>query len=499
MRNLTQEYKINNSNLNLRKQFISLTEKDIRILKSLAGWAERAADSIAKEFYDSQFSFPPAHAFFEAHAQKKGIALPQLRQALEKTQAGYFRQIFQEAAGGGNYGADYFEKRLFVGTVHNVINLPQKWYLGSYVLYQDLVHKYLFKSYPLRPFFRAKAERAVRTVFNLDLQAVVDAFFFDFVSSTGMDLQQVNVSSADVDLSDYYGPLKDTVRGALEGLANASESLASASSQLSASAEQLSNGVQQQAAAVEETSAALKSITSTIRGNADNAAEASRLAVGGGQQVTGQGNGRMTAVAAMSEINNSSKKIADIITVIDSISFQTNLLALNAAVEAARAGEQGRGFAVVASEVRNLAQRSTESAKEIKNLIQDAVHKVDEGSGVVKQVAEMIAKISTTSQEQAISMGQINQAVAQMDEATQTNAAQSEELTATAQTMAEQAKDLQKIISQFNLGIDAASIRSPSVNAGKTAGHAVSKMKKPMALPKHAETAVHRDISNYSH
>lgn len=447
MGQLAEEYKINEVNLNLRKQFIRFTDKDIKVLKSLAKWVDRIADSVAKEFYDQQFAFSPTRAFFEAHARKKGEELSHLRQRLEQSQAGYFRQVFQEAASGGRYGVDYFERRLHVGQIHNVIDLPQKWYLGSYITYQDLFHKHLVRSYPHRPFFRAKAERAARTVFNMDLQAVVDAFFFDYCSSIGMDLSKVAVTSIEHDLSDYYGPLKSTVRSALEGLARASESLASGSSQLSASAEQLSSGVQEQASALEETSATLKQITSTVQGNADNAGEASRLAVG-----TGNSSGTTTAVAAMSGISSSSKKIADIITVIDEIAFQTNLLALNAAVEAARAGEQGRGFAVVAVEVRNLAQRSATAAKEIKSLIQDAVERVEEGSDVVKRVAEMIARISTTSSEQAEGVHQVSKAVSQMDQATQSNAAQSEELIATAETMAAQAKELQNLVSQFNVG-----------------------------------------------
>jgi methyl-accepting chemotaxis protein len=177
----------------------------------------------------------------------------------------------------------------------------------------------------------------------------------------------------------------------------------------------------------------------------------------------------------MSAINTSSKKIADIITVIDEIAFQTNLLALNAAVEAARAGEQGRGFAVVASEVRNLAQRSAAAAKEIKALIQDSVQKVQDGSALVnqsghtleeivtsvKRVTDIIAEIAAASQEQSQGIEQVNKAVTQMDQIVQANSAQTEELSSTAQSMATQAQQLQALVGRFKLDTGVAAAVSP--------------------------------------
>jgi methyl-accepting chemotaxis protein len=185
----------------------------------------------------------------------------------------------------------------------------------------------------------------------------------------------------------------------------------------------------------------MEEMTSTVKQNSDNAGQASQLAVAARDQAEKGGEVVSRAVRAMSEINDSSKKIADIIGVIDEIAFQTNLLALNAAVEAARAGEQGRGFAVVASEVRNLAGRSATAAKEIKSLIQDSV----------KKVADIVAEIAAASIEQSAGIEQVNKAVMQLDELTQQNAALVEEASAASQSVAEQARGLNSSMQRYRV------------------------------------------------
>jgi methyl-accepting chemotaxis protein len=207
-----------------------------------------------------------------------------------------------------------------------------------------------------------------------------------------------------------------------------------------------------------------------VKQNADNAGQANQLATAARDQAEKGGAIVGKAVKAMAEINDSSKKIADIIGVIDEIAFQTNLLALNAAVEAARAGEQGRGFAVVASEVRSLAGRSATAAKEIKDLIQDSVKKVEDGSllvtqsgqtldqivSSVKKVSDIVAEIAAASREQSSGIEQVNRAVMQMDEMTQQNAALVEQATAASQSMADQARDLNKMMGRFRIDETAA-------------------------------------------
>jgi methyl-accepting chemotaxis protein len=249
-----------------------------------------------------------------------------------------------------------------------------------------------------------------------------------------------------------------TVRQAVEGVT-------AGAGQITDANKDLSQRTSQQAASLEETSASMEEMTATVKQNADNAKQADQLAITA-RETADKGLGvTRQAVEAMEGINKSSKKIADIITVIDEIAFQTNLLALNAAVEAARAGEHGRGFAVVAAEVRNLAQRSALAAKEIKGLIKESIQRVNDGSELVnqsgktldeivnsvKRVTDIIAEISAASQEQAIGIDQVNKAIMSMDQTTQRNVGIVEETANTAQSMKEQANELQQQVQAFKI------------------------------------------------
>jgi methyl-accepting chemotaxis protein len=270
------------------------------------------------------------------------------------------------------------------------------------------------------------------------------------------------------------------VRAGTELIATGSGEIATGNLDLSARTEQ-------QAGSLEETASSMEELTATVKQNADHAHQASKLAVSASEVAVKGGAVVSEVVGTMASINDSSKRIAEIIGVIDGIAFQTNILALNAAVEAARAGEQGRGFAVVASEVRNLAQRSAAAAKEIKALIDDSVEKVNAGTELadkagstmnevvtsVKRVTDIIAEIADASAEQTAGIEQVNKAIAGMDQATQQNAALVEESAAAAASMREQAGNLARMVGAFVLGNaqgkPAAQVRQlPARTAAKT-------------------------------
>ncbi len=275
------------------------------------------------------------------------------------------------------------------------------------------------------------------------------------------------------DFQGVFAELRDATNTSMTNLLNMVQQINNSASSISTGANEIAKGnmdlsqrTEEQASSLEETASSMEEMTSTVKQNADNARQANQLASAGREQAEQGGEVVGKAVSAMLEINNSSKKIAAIISVIDEIAFQTNLLALNAAVEAARAGEQGRGFAVVAGEVRNLAQRSAGAAKEIKELIEDSVARVEEGSELVdqsgkaleeivtavKKVSDIIAEIAAASQEQSSGIEQVNSAISQMDEVTQQNAALVEEAAAASQSLNEQGQRLSSLIGFFKVG-----------------------------------------------
>ena len=416
---LCRKYGIDEGNLATRRSFLRLGEEERIILAELVPWARSAAPEIAKAFYEWQFNFPPLREFFDRFAEARHMQIGALRQHLESAQADYYTEIFEGTA--NNWDVEYFERRLKVGKLHDKIDLPLKWYIGAYAEYERLTDIFLRKSFKDLAKI-AQAERAVSKIFNLDIQAIVDAFLLSTMESMGVN---VEIIKAKGDKTEHLPELKHATVALLKATAENASTLASSAEELtaasqvmastaeetavqanvvSAASEQVSRNVTSVATASEEMQASIREISK----NANDSARVARNAVIVAQSTN----------ETMKKLGESSKEIGNVVKVITTIARQTNLLALNATIEAARAGDAGRGFAVVANEVKELAKQTAKATEEISQKIEaiqavtkGAVMAIEEISAIINQINEISGSIASAVEEQTVTTNEIGRSV----------------------------------------------------------------------------------------
>jgi methyl-accepting chemotaxis protein len=500
-----------------RMHFIKLDEEAKAAIRSLKPLIDKELPAILDSFYMRIREFPEVSRFF-SDAGRAGQA--------KNAQLRHWGRISSS-----DFNQDYLHSVRTIGQTHARIGLEPRWYIGGYALItEQIIAAALTNLWP-RGLLKGKAAKSVNVAAALG--AVVKAVLLDmdFAISTYIEAaeerrrlaeeasaataKQAEEASAAAakqqaavvgsltrgldhlakgdlayrsteELAPEYQKVQDDFNIAMAQLqqtilaiAVATREVASASAEISSGTTDLSQRTEEQAASLEETSASMEQISSIVKKNADNAQQANQF-TNSTREVADRGGAVVAqAVSAMSRIEDSSGKISDIISIIDEIARQTNLLALNAAVEAARAGEAGRGFAVVASEVRSLAQRSSQAAKDIKDLITNSTGQVKEGVelvnktgaslteilGSIKKVAEIVSDIAAASAEQSSGIDQVNIALTQMDEVTQQNSALVEQNAAAAKALEQQSQAMDERVSFFQLGEDVGDKAPPAAVA----------------------------------
>ena len=461
-RALAPRFGIDESNLAVRREFVRLGEADRKLLAKLEPWAARVAAAIARDFYDWQFTFAPTRAFFEAFALSHHMPLPVVRQKLEISQAGYIYRIFTGAS--QDWGVAYFEDRLNVGWLHDQINLPFKWYIGSYTEMQRLLRIYLRRDF--KGAIVTEAEEAIFKVFNYDMQAIGDSFLLNTLESMGLNVEAIEQDAGDKtenlrQVKDAIHVLTDQCTALAEGRLNDAvfetkapcagrfgeafarirenfrESMmriSQSASALSASAEELTAVSQQMAGNAEETAVQTNVVAKAsddVSGRVSIVATSSEEMQASINEISKAANGSAAvarnAVAAaesanqtMQRLGESSVGIGKVIKVITSIAQQTNLLALNATIEAARAGEAGRGFAVVANEVKELAKGTARATEEIGQKIEaiqsdthGAVAAIAQIRNIIQEVNDISNNIAAAVEEQTVTTNEISRNAAE--------------------------------------------------------------------------------------
>ncbi len=401
MPELCELFGISKENLEDRLSIVRLGAEERALVETYLPWAQKVAPDLAREFYDHQFSIAPVREFFESFAQKHGLTLAALRDKLEAAQAQYFVDIFEGASAG--WDKSYFEKRLRVGSAHDRIELPLKWFIGSYAEYQRLTETYLERDVK-----KAKPRDAIRRVifrvFNFDMQAITESYLLSIFRSVGVDLGSFRGASGD--LSERVGDIKEKISSSVRAIVDASTSIRSATDALGRTCTTAQQATTSVASATEELSASIQEIAL----NSASASETAERAY-----TTSESTRR-----DIQRLSTSSDEIGQVVGLISSIAEQTNLLALNATIEAARAGESGKGFAVVAGEVKQLSNETSSATGEISSQIQSigeqiraAVTSIEGVAQVVEEIKALDTSIAAAVEEQTAVVSEISEAASQ--------------------------------------------------------------------------------------
>lgn len=427
---------IDEANLKLRRDFVRLDENDAALLRDLVPWAEEHTAKIVGQFYDWQFTFGPTREFFSAYANKAGIALDALRQRLESAQIGYIESIFTAARTG--WDVSFFETRLHVGIVHDSIDLPLKWYVGSYCEWRVLMREALTESFgggaqgegqadgqdaePVATVDIDAVMAAIEKVFNLDLQAIGDAFTMATLETLGLSVSSI-IPDPGKDRTEHIDQIKHQSETLLSQAASISSETMSSEildqavpgaigdgfggvvrkvRAIAAAVTTASDNIESLAAAGEELGVTAKEISIRTEAVSSLSAEAAVVADSAG--------------AAVTRLGESSEEIGKVVGSIASVASQTNLLALNATIEAARAGEAGKGFAVVAHEVKELANQTADATTEIDDKIKRIRREISDATSLISTIIEHVRQVSDDQSNMAITVEQQTQAVEELSQ-----------------------------------------------------------------------------------
>lgn len=446
MSSLCDQFRIDENNLARRRALVGLTEDDRQLLLGYADWAARIAPGVARAFYDHQFSLPDLTAFFQDAADRRRAPMSQLRRHLEEAQAGYFRQVFEGAR--DNWGVRYFEQRLRVGVVHDRIDLPFKFYLGSYPTYQRLLRQALVRRHPLRPWLVQRVEEAVWKVFNLDQQAIGDAFLLATIQSTQFDLESVDVPPGS-DRTEVIGTIKRRIAAATGALSGQVETVTAAAVELSEVKRREAQEAQEALSQSRQLAIATTEMEAAIGEIARSASRAARVAAEGSEEAERV---RIT----VGDLGRASDEIGEVVKVITAIASRTNLLSLNASIEAARAGEAGKGFQVVAREVKELASKTAASTVDIASRIQGIQAQVASMRGslqaiatTVQQINELQQTIAGAVEEQTNTAREISRHVRELSESAESSSARGSQTSRGAEDLSRSAAELHELASSF--------------------------------------------------